>query len=214
MIKMTVQKEDQKLNNIYSRMSAIMREVESIAKDRKNEQQGYKFRGIDDIYNAVHPLFRKHGVFITTEILESNREERKTAKGGTLIYSIIRLKINYNAEDGSSIFSTVEGEGMDSGDKATNKALSAALKYSLMQTLLIPTADRKDSEYDSPEIIPQKPKDERLEKIKNLSEYIKQGLRNIGYGVGKAYEICEAEGWDEARIQKRIDKIADTGETK
>ena len=136
---------------IYQSIINIMNETEAISKARTNPQQGYKFRGIDDIYNALHSLFAKHGVFITSEVISENREERQTAKGGILLYSILTVKFLFLASDGSSVSCTTKGEAMDSGDKATNKAMSAALKYALMQMLLIPTEEEKDTEANTPQ---------------------------------------------------------------
>jgi hypothetical protein len=142
---------------IYSKLSKIMSEVDPITKGKTNTQQGYKFRGIDDLYNALHALFSKHQVFITSEVLDSTREERQTKSGGTLLYSIVRVKFTLFTTDGSSVSSIIEGEAMDNGDKATNKALSVALKYCLMQMFLIPTEDLKslDPDNTSPEPMPK-----------------------------------------------------------
>jgi len=134
-----------------------MQDVEAITKGKTNQQQNYKFRGIDDMYNALHPLFKKHSVFITSNVLESKREERQTAKGGFLMYSIIKVCFRFYTTDGTFIESIIEGEAMDSGDKATNKALSTALKYALMQMFLIPTDEKIDTEYQSPEPLPKVP---------------------------------------------------------
>ncbi len=143
---------------IFESLINIMNEVEAIGKNKTNSMQGYKFRGIDDMYNALHPLFAKHGVFITSEVLNGFREERTTAKGGLLIYSIIDVKFTFHAIDGSNVSSILKGEAMDSGDKATNKAESVALKYALMQMFLIPTDElsKIDSDNDSPEPLPKK----------------------------------------------------------
>ena len=141
---------------IYQSMINIMSDTEAISKARTNPQQGYKFRGIDDIYNALHPLFARHGVFVTSEVLSEAREERTTQKGGLLLYSILTIKFIFWAADGSSVSCVTKGEAMDSGDKATNKAMSAALKYALMQMLLIPTEEDKDTEGNSPQPEPKK----------------------------------------------------------
>ena len=144
--------------NIYQAVNAIMQEIEAIGKNKTNSMQGYKFRGIDDMYNALQPLFKKHSVFITSNVLESKREERQTAKGGVLIYTIAKCQFKFFTTDGSFIESVLEGEAMDSGDKSTNKAMSTALKYALMQMFLIPTEEKLDTEYDTHEITPkQKP---------------------------------------------------------
>lgn len=140
---------------IYQAISSIMSDVEAIGKNKKNQQQGYSFRGIDDMYNAIQPLFKKHNVFITSNVIESKREERQTAKGGVLIYTIAKCQFKFYTTDGSFIESTLEGEAMDSGDKSTNKAMSTALKYALMQMFLIPTEERLDTEYETHEVTPK-----------------------------------------------------------
>lgn len=139
--------------NIYQAVNAIMQEIEAIGKNKTNSMQGYKFRGIDDMYNALQPLFKKHAVFITSNVLESKREERQTTKGGTLIYTIAKCQFKFFTTDGSFIESVLEGEAMDSGDKSTNKAMSTALKYALMQMFLIPTEEKLDTEYDTHEVV-------------------------------------------------------------
>lgn len=143
---------------IYESLNNIMQDIEAIKKEKRNQSQGYQFRGIDDMYNSLHPLFKKHRVFIASNIISSTREERKTAKGGLLIYTIIRCEFSFIADDGSKVITSIEGEAMDSGDKSCNKAMSTALKYSLMQMFLIPTEERLDTEYESHEPVSKKTK--------------------------------------------------------
>lgn len=137
--------------NIYQSITAIMKEIPAIGKNKRNAQQGFAFRGIDDVMNALQPLLSKHNVFIVPEILEQIREERTTTKGSTLIYSICKIKYRFYAEDGSYIEAVTIGEGMDSGDKATNKAMSIAMKYALFQVFCIPTEEMKDPDSETPE---------------------------------------------------------------
>lgn len=137
---------------IYKAIPAIMAEIGSISKDRTNEAQRYKFRGIDDVYNAIHPLLIKHKVFTVPEILEEKDSEVETAKGTRLFYARLKIKYTFFAEDGSFITAVVRGEGMDSGDKASNKAMAVAHKYALIQTFAIPTEDGSDPENESHEV--------------------------------------------------------------
>lgn len=138
---------------IHEKIIAILNDADAIAKDRRNQQQGFNFRGIDDVYNALHPLLAKHGVFSTTEVLSERSEERQTAKGGTLIYRILTVKFTFYAADGSHVESVMIGEGMDSGDKASNKAMAIAHKYALLQLLAIPTEDAKDPDAESHTVV-------------------------------------------------------------
>lgn len=131
---------------IYELIGKAMAEIGAIGKDSVNAQQGFKYRGIDAVYNTLYPVMAKYGLFITPEIIDHKREERtstKTYNGQTktttLLYSIITVRYTVYAPDGSSVCMTVIGEGMDSGDKATNKAMSIAMKYAMFQLFMIPT---------------------------------------------------------------------------
>lgn len=137
--------------NIYESITAIMQEIPAIGKEKKNQQQGFKYRGIDDVMNALQPILAKHKVFVVPEVLEQKREERVTGKGGTLLYSLMKIKYTFYAEDGSSVYAVVIGEGMDSGDKASNKAMAIALKYAFFQVFCIPTEEMKDPDAETPE---------------------------------------------------------------
>ena len=144
---------------IYPSMMAVMEYIGSIGKGRKNPQQGYNFRGIDDVLNNLQPALIKAGVFVIPRISELCREERQTKAGGTMIYTTVRGEYDFiSAEDGSKVTACTYGEGMDTSDKSTNKAMSAALKYAIIQAFSIPTEELLDSERDHIEPKPkQKP---------------------------------------------------------
>lgn len=126
-------------NQIYGLIGKAMQKIGAIGKDSRNVQQGFMYRGIDAVYNALNPVMAELGLFICPEILEQRREERTTKNGTALTYSILTIKYTIYAPDGSSVSCTVVGEGMDSGDKASNKAMSVAMKYAMFQLFFIPT---------------------------------------------------------------------------
>jgi hypothetical protein len=134
---------------IFKAIAAIQRDMDAIGKTKRNQSQGFNFRGIDDVYNAIHPLLARHGVFTTPEVLEDRTEDRQTKSGGALIYRVLKIKYTFFAEDGSSVAATVIGEGMDSGDKASNKAMSIAHKYAFFQVFSIPTEEVAASDPDN-----------------------------------------------------------------
>ncbi len=135
---------------IYSKLILVMRDIEYVGKKGQNTSQGYGFRKADDVDNHLHPLFAKHGIIVIPEVLEDRSEERLSKHGSVTIYRILKIKHTYiAAEDGSSISAVTMGEGMDTGDKASNKAMTASRKYSNCQVLCIPTDDPKDPENDS-----------------------------------------------------------------
>ena len=140
---------------IYQALTAINKEVEAIKKDQTNTQQGFKYRGIDQVMNDLHSLFAKHEVLITSEVLNSFREERVNKNGTCLIWTIIDYKFTFTANDGTTISSTARGEAMDSGDKGSNKCISVALKYVLFNMFLIPTEEMKDPDAESHDVAPK-----------------------------------------------------------
>jgi hypothetical protein len=146
-----------KPGQIYAKMSAVMRDVGAIGKDQKNQAQGFKFRGIDQFVNALYPALTRHGVFLSPRSVNYTQElkevTRSNGKAGVDKHVSLMMEYTFYAEDGSSVtIGPVPAEGLDSGDKATNKALSAALKYALIQTFSIPTEDMAEADLETPEI--------------------------------------------------------------
>lgn len=138
---------------IYKAINNVMKSITAISKDKRNTQQSFNYRGIDDVMNVLKPLLDDAGVFIVPEVLESLREERTTKSGGNLIYTVLKMRYWFFAEDGSFITAVVQGEGMDSADKSTNKAEAIAMKYACFQVLCIPTEEMAQADPDghSPE---------------------------------------------------------------
>lgn len=128
--------------SVYKAISAVAKEMaeQGISKDRENRQQGFNFRGIDQVYNALAPMLAKHGLVILPRITERSVTERTTKNGGVLFYVVVKAEFDFVAtEDGSKHTVITYGEAMDSGDKATNKAMSIAYKYAAFQAFCIPT---------------------------------------------------------------------------
>lgn len=142
---------------IYRKMSDVMKDVKAVTKDQKNTAQGFKFRGIDQFVNALYPALTKHGVFMAPKCTYENHElkevVRSSGKTGVDKHVTLGMCYTFYAEDGSNVVvGPIPSEGLDSGDKATNKALSAALKYALIQTFSVPTEDMAEADLDTPEI--------------------------------------------------------------
>jgi len=174
----TIKEPAENMPQIYALIGKAMREIGAVGKDSVNQTQGFKYRGIDAVYNALNPVMSKYGLFIVPEILEQNREERTTVKkvwdndaksrvdkASTLIWSILKIRFTMYAPDGSNVSAVVIGEGMDTGDKATNKAMSIALKYAAFQMFMIPTEETTiDPDSESHEVEPKKPAAKQEEK--------------------------------------------------
>jgi hypothetical protein len=135
---------------IYSLIPKIMAEIKPVAKNKTNTQQGYKFRGIDELYAAVHPTFVKHGVFCVPQVVKSESFDIDRGEGKIAFRVLLTIAHRFYADDGSYVEVTTFGEGIDRSDKASNKAMSAAMKYAFIELLSIPTEDIADSDSDSP----------------------------------------------------------------
>ena len=136
---------------IYKKIIEVMADINAIGKDRRNQQQGFQFRGIDDVMNELHSSLAKCGVFVLPNVLEETRTTGKTSRGGDMFYTRLKINFGFYAEDGSHVDAVVIGEAMDTGDKASNKALSIGLKYAMLQVFCIPTEDEKDPDAVSPQ---------------------------------------------------------------
>lgn len=142
---------------VYKAINAVQAELSTIGivKDKRNSQgAGYNFRGIDDVYNAIAPLLAKHGLCILPRVLARECVERTSKQGGALFYITVEAEFDFvSSEDGTKHTVKTFGEAMDSGDKATNKAMSAAYKYACFQAFSIPTEAHDDADYqDSPPV--------------------------------------------------------------
>lgn len=151
---------------VYEKIAAITAELSKvgISKDSKNQSQGYKFRGIDQVYGALSPLLAKHGLCILPRVTTREVVERQNRQGGALFYVTLTVEFDFvAAEDGSKHTVVTIGEAMDSGDKASNKAMSAAYKYAAFQAFCIPTEGDNDADATTHEVAAQNP--EVLEQI-------------------------------------------------
>jgi hypothetical protein len=141
---------------VYKAINAVQKELVKvgIAKDSRNSQgAGYNFRGIDAVYNVLSGIMADHGLCIIPRMLNRTCTERASKSGGALFYVTVEAEFDLvSAEDGSKHTARTFGEAMDSSDKATNKAMSAAYKYMAFQTFAIPTQGDNDADEYSPEI--------------------------------------------------------------
>lgn len=137
--------------SVFERMVAILDELPAIGKTQKNQQQGFNFRGHDDVLNALNPLLAKHGVFIIPDVLERIPAERQTKSGSTMYEVNLHVRFFFYGADGDSFTASTWGEGTDSGDKATNKAMTMAFKNVLIQAFAINTSDNVDADHHAPE---------------------------------------------------------------
>ncbi len=140
--------------NVYEAINQVQLAMsrDGIGKSRKNEQQGYSFRGIDDMYNALSIPLASFGLCIIPRFRNRTLTERTTQKGSVLFYVTVEGEFDLVGPDGSKHTAVAFGEAMDSADKATKKAMSAAFKYMCMQLFCIPTEGDNDADSTTHEL--------------------------------------------------------------
>lgn len=126
---------------IHQKMVAVLRDIGAVGKDRENTQQKYKYRGAEDLLNAMHPVLAKHGVFIQSSFRELKEKEGKAKSGATYTEISFVYECRFTAIDGSQLLVEFPAQASDYGDKAVYKAVTMALKYALATTFCVPFAE-------------------------------------------------------------------------
>lgn len=133
---------------LVEKLTQISNDAGFVAKTGKNASQGFNFRGIDAVVNALAVGMRASRVVVYPTVLDYQYEQIAVGQNKALV-GHVRLEVRYTFTDGvDSISAVVAGEAMDSGDKATAKAMSVAFRTALLQVFFLPT-DEKDPDEDS-----------------------------------------------------------------
>lgn len=132
------------MSAIYAALAAVMKDVGAVKKGDRNTAQNYSFRGVDAVVNAVYPALVAHGVTVQPNVRSFDYGTVETGQGDrrkTMGHARVIVEYTFTAEDGSAVMASAAGEAFDSGDKATPKAMSVALRTVLLQSLMLPTDD-------------------------------------------------------------------------
>jgi hypothetical protein len=187
---------------IFQNLLSVMKEIDAIEKNKKNQQQGFNFRGIDDVMNSLHDIMAKNNVLVIPTIIHSLREEKTTKSGSAMVSSVCDYKFTFFTIDGSSLEGVVRGEAMDSGDKTSSKCLSIALKYFLTTAFMIPTEELVDPDKESHDIAPSQGKEDAVTKMLALPDDIKGFLK--GKKRSDVISWCEAHEWNTNSMRSEI----------
>lgn len=177
--------------NIVSALAAVMEDVREVKKGDRNTQQGYAFRGIDSVVNAVGPVLRKHRVIVVPMLESVSYRDVQTSGGKPSRECTVSVRYRFHGPAGDFIDAVTPGESMDFGDKGAPKAMSVALRIALLQALCLPTddvdPDSQSYEREAPTTgrgrPPAPPKD-------------KFGGTDPDEIRGRLRTDCEAMGWD------------------
>jgi hypothetical protein len=136
--------------HVYEAIVAVTSAMaqEGISKSRSNQQQGYKFRSVDDVYAAVGRHLAANKLCMLPRVTDRATAERPTKSGGVSTYTTLTVEFDLvSAVDGSSHTICTVGEAMDSADKSSNKSMSAAFKYACFLAFQIPTEGDNDADF-------------------------------------------------------------------
>lgn len=160
---------------IYQAMAAIAAEIGAIGKDKRCTQgASFAYRGIDDVYNALNPIMAKHGVFVLPIAGERTTDQRQTKTGGIMEIVVMRMTYKFCHADGSYVEAVTVGQAMDSGDKATNKAMAIAHKYAILQAFCIPTEDMEDPDAVAEQLAPRQPQRQHYQQQQTQAQQPRQ----------------------------------------
>lgn len=181
--------------SLVERLIAVKKDIGAVGKDGRNTQQGFNFRGIDAVLNAVAGPLMKHGIMAyPSKVISVNRGTATTSKGSVM--NTVEVVMQYAFTDGDrTLYFEAPGESFDSGDKATPKAMSVAYRTALIQALSLPT-DEPDPDLDvyNATPIPQKPDEEVIALFETITDL--DFLR---------------EFWAEQQVNGRPKAVADAG---
>jgi hypothetical protein len=182
---------------IFDKVSLVMHDMGPIAKSKRNTQQNYSFRGIEDLMNEFAPIATKHGIFpVTTRIQDITNEPVTSRAGGSGYRTVRRFTFRFYASDGSLVETTADGEAIDYGDKSSNKAYSVAYREAIFKMFIVPFAQDDIENHDH--------------ELKEPTEASKHPTRRTSTPVSKSAAARELAA--KTRIVALVDKLND-GET-
>ena len=164
--------------------------AKGVDKSRKNQQQGYAFRGIDEFYAALSPELVRANLLILPRGINREIVERRSKDDKALFYVTVTMEFDFvSAVDGSRhTVGPFFGEAMDSADKATNKAMSAAYKYCVMQAFAVPVQGQSiDAEQDSHDVAPRAP---TIDELTDAQKIALQEMRDASLNGMDAFKAA------------------------
>lgn len=144
--------QEQPSPNVHQAMASVMESVTAVGKTGRNTEQGYTFRSIDKFMDALNPAMSEHGVHVVPRVLQRFTDERTTRNGARMRLVDLEVAFTFWGPAGDSVVAVAWGEGSDTSDKATNKAMTGAFKYAIVQAFMVPTSDLSDADQHTTEV--------------------------------------------------------------
>lgn len=191
------------VSTIHQALAEVNRALKAVPKADRNEQQKYNFRGIDSIMTAVHPHLAAEGVVVTPIVEDVHYDKYTTRNGAEMRVAVVTVRYRFHGPAGDYVDAVVVGEASDSADKATNKALSAAFKYALVQTFTLPTDEPDPDEHHVERVAT--PAAEPAPELTDLQAKVRDAMADLADD-----QIATLKGlWDESAVPKRFSAMSD-----
>ena len=198
---------------IYKLLPKVTSEIGAIRKEQKNSHQRYRYRGIDDALNQVSPVLAKHGVCTEVQVTK-HKVVRHEGSSKPVYQATLLLQISFIAPDGSRTTSRAAGEGMShADDKATSKAMSAAMKYVLFFALMIPVEENELEDSDSGSVTEEKAVNKAVTQaealivnstdIESLEKLLARIVKSDAFSATESKSICKTIN-DKIKILKEL----------
>lgn len=159
--------------HVYRAISWVTGELKKtgISKSQRNKEQGFNFRGIDQVYQSLCGLLSEAQLIVTPRVVDAKFEQRTSKSGTAMFNTFLTVEFDFvSAVDGSKHTSRTVGEATDSGDKGANKAMSAAYKYNAIQAFAIPVAGEPDADEHTNEETVAQPAREPAQKTQRRAQ--------------------------------------------
>ena len=179
------------MSTIYESINRVMRDVTSLGKTQQNKHQGFNFRGIDDVMNHCGPAMRKHGVVAAPIKVEAAAGEKQLRNSVAKSMDLI-VTIRWANTEGEFMDTQVAAEAFDSGDKATAKAMSVALRTAYLQTLCLPT-EEADPDSFTYQLATNDQREAFIKELEGITDL--DAMRRL---QGKAKQFNAVKEWAEA----------------
>lgn len=183
------------VTNIETAIVAVMEAVAYVQKAGRVTGTGpqYNFAGEADLIRALRPHLVRNGITMAvTKVKSVKVREYETRGGSAMTNTQLLMRVTFtHAVTGTKKHVWSAGEGSDSGDKSTPKALTGAYKYALRETFIIETGDDPDQQSSSEQ--QRAPQGERRERAERTQQ-------------GAARNDSAVPGWWNWFINERKDK--------
>lgn len=191
---------------VHEAIAEVIGELPAVGKDSEIESgpQRYRYRGIEAIKAALKPVLAAAGVHYTLHRLVAVVDDTVPVGRQGSVWQRTRLQARWRiyGPEGDHVTVETRGEGIDSSDKAANKAVTVAEKQMLLTTFCVADGT-EDPDHERHEITDRprvgwfdgSPKALKFAMVDAITAEVTAGDRGRALELAaKAWEILGLEG--------------------